>query len=513
VQELHAGGRLLYVGGIWHETHSFAAGATTKADFEAHWLLEGPALADAFAGTATEAGGALSRAAALGWSAVPGFYAAALPSGIVASGTWRELKERLIRSVQEARPDAVFLSLHGAMVAEDDLDPEATLLREVRAVVGEGVPIGVTLDSHANTSPHLVHAADVVVAYDTYPHTDFAERGAEVVELLTRMAQGERFSRALVQLPLAPPVLAQGSAGEPMRSLLAEAHALERSGACAAASWMPGFPYADVERMGMSAVLISSRPPAEVKAMAERLAQAAWEGRAKFRTELVPVAEAVRRVREAPAGPIALVDVSDNVGGGSPGDGTALLRELVQQRVAGAVVTIADRESIAKLASAAPGSRVELAAGGKADGRHGDPVPLEGVVHWSGEGRFILSGRWMKGMSMDPGRVAWVETAEGVHVVITERKVPPFDAGVLTRVGIDLASARAIVVKSALAWQAAFGDVVRGAIYVDTPGICTPYAERLPFRNRRKPLWPLDDSADFSDRRVHVFGPRRGERA
>lgn len=500
----------VYIGGAWHETHSFAADATTLADFQGHKLVEGRDLLDAFNGTATEIGGALPVFGEAGMTVVPGFFAGAMPSGVVTAPAWHEIRRRLLESVRASRPDAVFLSLHGAMVAEGEDDVEGSLLRAIRAAVGPDAPIAVTLDCHANTGPALVEAVDLLTAYDTYPHTDFAERGAEVASLLVRAMRGEVFARALVQLPIVPPVPSQATAASPMKELIALAHAAEQIPGYEVVSWMPGFPYSDVPRLGMSALVVCSAGEGAATDLASWLGRAAWSMRDRFTSSLVPVEEAVARADRAARGPVVLVDVADNIGGGSPGDGTAILAELMRRRVSGSVVSIADPEATREAVEAGAGARVSLCVGGKRDRMHGDPVLLAGTVRWCGDGAFTLKGSWMRGLTLRPGRCAWIESDAGVWVVLSERKVPPFDAGELRRVGIEPATCRVIAVKSAIAWQAAYGDLAAEAIYVDTPGICTPHLHRLPYQNRRRPLCPFDRGVDWADVRVHVFAPRRG---
>lgn len=497
------------MGGVWHETHSFAVEATTLSDFSGYKLLEGEALLTAFTHTSTEIGGALEVLSGAGVTVTPGFFAGAMPSGVVTADTWEHIRSRLLDSVRHAAPDAVFLSLHGAMVAEGEADAEGSLVQAVRDIVGDRVPIAVTLDCHANTGPVLVGAADILSAYDTYPHTDFADRGAEAARLLLRALGGQGFARALAQLPIVPPVPAQASADAPMRDLWAMAHSAEAMPGYEIVSWMPGFPYSDVPRMGMSAFVVSSAGEAAATALAKQLARAAWSVREQFTVSLVPAAEAVARGATAPKGPVVLVDVADNIGGGTPGDGTVILHHLVQDRVAGSVVCIADAESVQAAVQAGVGNRVALQVGGKRDGMHGEPVPFTGLVRWCGDGTFTLKGSWMRGLTIAPGLTAWVENDDGVSVVLNERKVAPFDAEELRRVGIEPAACRVIVAKSAIAWQAAYGDVATDAIYVDTPGICTPYIERLPYRNRRRPLLPFDPETTWDHVQVHTFPARR----
>src|SRR5688572_2188371 len=55
------------IGGVWHETNTFAPGRTTLEDFAAYRLADGPEeMLDTFEGTATEIGGALAACAERG---------------------------------------------------------------------------------------------------------------------------------------------------------------------------------------------------------------------------------------------------------------------------------------------------------------------------------------------------------------------------------------------------------------------------------------------------------------
>jgi microcystin degradation protein MlrC len=120
---------------------------------------------------------------------------------------------------------------------------------------------------------------------------------------------------------------------------------------------------------------------------------------------------------------------------------------------------------------------------------------VSGRVRLLADGRFVYRGSYMTGQVREMGRTAVVETA-GIHLVLTERKTMPFDAEQLRSVGITPERCRAIVVKSATAWRAAYVDMAGLVLEVDTPGICTTDLARLPYRHLRRPIYPLDpDSA------------------
>jgi microcystin degradation protein MlrC len=471
------------IGGLWHETNTFAPGRTTIEDFEAYRLADGPAaVRGALEGTATEVGGALAACAELGFEARPFFFAGAVPGPIVAARARARLWELFLARLEEACPvDGLLLALHGAMVAEDVEDPESDLLARVRERVGSA-PIAVVLDLHANPGEGLVEEADILLAYETYPHTDAADRAAGAVRLLADTIDGELAPLvAGRRLPLLTCPLVQATSEEPMAGLLAAARRIGARPGVAAASLVPGYAYADVERLGF-AVLVTGEAEAASTA-ADELAAAVWERRDGFRPALVSPEEAVRRAVRA-TGPIVLAEVADNVGGGAPGNATGLLAALVEAGAQSAVAVLHDPAAASAAAAARPGSEVELAVGDP-------PLLLRGRVARAAPASYRRTGSYMTGQEVEMGLCAVVE-ASGVEVVLTTRRVMPFDADHLRAVGIEPGERRILVAKSAIAWRAAFGDVAAEVVYVDTPGVCTCRLETLPYRRAPRPIVPLD---------------------
>lgn len=91
------------------------------------------------------------------------------------------------------------------------------------------------------------------------------------------------------------------------------------------------------------------------------------------------------------------------------------------------------------------------------------------------------------------GRTA-VLKSERVRIVVSERRVMPFDAAQLRALGIEPSRVGVLVVKSAVAGPA-YGDIAREAIVVDAPGVCASDLTSLPFRHAPRPLFPLDAHA------------------
>ncbi len=478
--------------GIWHETNTFFDRPTTIEDFRSFAYFEGGDLLDALTGTGTELGGALAAARELGVEAVPLVFAGALPSGpVVASDFDGVLTEILGRLRAQLPLDGVVLALHGAMVVEGRADPEADIIAEIRRVVG-GLPIAVTLDYHANVSGRLARLADVLCGYRTYPHVDLADRGHDALSAVVRAARRGRPPLShLVKLPLLTLPVAQESAARPMRDVLGLVEAACSDPDVWTACALPGFAYSDGPRLGFSVYVAADRDPA---AIAKEIASEVWSRRDEFAMTLYDPVSAVRRASTGPF-PAVLVDVADNVGGGSPGDSTAIVRALQQERVEGAVVVLWDPVAAAEL-NASDATHAEVRVGGRSAAVMGPPALVSGRVRRHGEVRYRRTGSYMTGAEVDMGRVGVIESAVG-SVVVTENRVVPFDDDHLTVLGIAPRAAHFLVAKGAIAWKAAFGDYAATTVYVDGPGTCPVSLAALDFSSRPRPMYPFEQQTPW----------------
>src|SRR5690606_13290385 len=366
------------------------------------------------------------------WDVRPLLYATATPSGAVERRAYEAIRDELVQRIAGAQLDGLLLILHGAMFVEGMEDAEADLLAAVRQVLPPGKPLAVTIDLHANVSQAVVDQADVIVAYKTYPHVDAYDRAVEATRLLDRMLRGEvRPATALRKPPLIMPVQAGETQRQPMKAVMELAAAIEARPHVLTASVVQGFAYADEERVGTAVLVTTDGRPDLAGAYADELAQFLWERREQLRIRNYTPEEAVRLAAAAPAGPVVLADVADNVGGGSAADGTAILVELLRQRAPSALVTINDPEAVAGAFAAGMGGVFRGEVGGKTDRFHGAPVPVEGrVVRLLADGRIRYMGPYMPGQPHDMGRSAVVRSG-GVDIVLTSNRTPPFDAAYL----------------------------------------------------------------------------------
>src|SRR5580692_914287 len=220
--------RILF-GGVWHETNSFSPITTDLEAFRKFQFVEGNELLTAYLGTNTEIGGFTEAAPTLGLRPIPTLFAGAVPSGLVTRAAIDFVVDAICDRARAGGFDAVYLALHGAMVAEGLPEADAYVVRRVRDTVGPDMLIVATFDLHANLSPAIVAAADVLIGYDTLPHVDMAERGREAASVLARlMSSGERPRKAFRKIPLLTVPQMQATDFSPMREIMAELFSIER---------------------------------------------------------------------------------------------------------------------------------------------------------------------------------------------------------------------------------------------------------------------------------------------
>jgi microcystin degradation protein MlrC len=491
------------VGGLFHETHTFAPKRTELADFEEQSLLYG---ADVESGTRDSRSGItgmIDGCRDRGWTALPTVYAGAMPAGIVDQSAFRHIFDEMISRLRAQLPvHGVLLALHGAMVTDEALDAEYDIVREVRNIVGDAVPIVVELDMHGNISKNMVDAADVLVSYDTNPHIDAYDRGVECAEILHQIMSGDlQPTTSSVHLPILLSPQATGTDDLPLSAVHDRRREIEADSDVVAVSVFGGFAYADTPDTGAAIIVTTNDRPDLAEQYANELAAILVTNRDAALPEFLNPADAVNRAATVPDGPVILVDSADNIGGGSPGDGTDGLRAMLDQDVERGTIILADAEAVAHCWEHEEGDEVSLDVGAKADDWHGEPVAVTGTIRAFSYGVYpceLPDNHFAAffGNTIRMGRTVWLQVG-GVNILLTERKVPPFDLAQLRGIGIIPEEQKMIVVKSAVAYRTAYLPIAAAVVEMDTAGLCSPNLSRFPYRNLKRPIFPLDADVEF----------------
>ncbi len=477
------------------ESNTFLPGQTTFEHFRQDLILSGEEVRRHFAAAHHEVRGFFDGLSRAGLDAVPIFAARAYPFGAIETSAFEKLVGMLLDELQQAgRLDGLLVAPHGATVAESHPDADGYWLSRVRQSVGPRMPIIGTLDPHANLSPQMVAATDALVSYRTNPHIDQEQRGLEAAELMARTLRGEvQPTQAGCFPPMAINIERQCTTEPPLSEVVAEFDAARAQPGVLAASLMLGFPYADVVEMGSSSLVVTDRNPALAQAVANQLGQAMWSRRAGLAGEFLSVEEAVTQAKSLP-GPTCLLDMGDNVGGGSPGNGTWLAHELHRQGVGPSFVCLYDPTAVMQVEALGVGSRIRLTVGSKTDELHGSPFHAVFVVKFVGDGQYAEDQVRHGGFtSFDQGRTAIVETEDRLlTVMLTSRRVPPFSLKQLTTFGLDPRSFHVLTAKGVNAPLAAYQPVCASILRVNTRGVTVADMTQLTYHRRRRPMYPFE---------------------
>ena len=482
--------------GLLHESNTFIAEKTTLRHFEQDVLLTGQAIKERFEPTAHELGGFFAGLAQESIDAVPVFAARALPYGPVTADTFQRLLEMMLSEVASVgQLDGVLAAPHGATVCESNRDADGCWLTQLREQTGESMPIIATLDAHANLSQTMVDATNALVAYRTNPHIDQFDRGVEAAQLMSKTLRGDVQPVQHAEFPpLAINIERQMTSEPHLSSLYRTLDTSRQQTGVLSNSILLGFPYADVEEMGSSVVVVTDNDTELAADQARMLSQQIWQQRDRFNGQFISMYDAVQQARTLP-GPVCLLDMGDNVGGGSPGDSTHLAHVILESDVPSSLVCIFDPQSVEESVTAGIGASASLWIGGKTDDQHGTPLPGKFTVQGIYEGRFTDTQiRHGAITHYDQGRSAVVQSSDGkITVLLTSKRVPPFSLVQLTSCGLVPADFHIIVAKGVNAPVAAYNTVCRDLIRVNSPGCTTADMTQLNFEYRRERMFPFEN--------------------
>jgi microcystin degradation protein MlrC len=485
---------LIAVGGFQHETNTFAPQKATFEDFAAPdaWpgLTRGAALFEAVRGINLPAAGFIAAARAAGHRLSPLTWCSATPSAHVTRDAYERICSMLIEDLRNARNlDAVYLDLHGAMVAEHVDDADGELLKRVRAAVGSDVPVIATLDFHANVSPLMVEQANALVAYRTYPHTDMSTSGARALQVLHDLHashRGERPRSRLRQLPFLIPLTSQCTLIEPLASVMGEVQQRERP-PLAAINFTPGFPAADVAECG-PAVFAHGFDAAELDRSVTHLANAVAQREGEFALEIYSIEAALREIARTPQDrgrPIVLADTQDNPGGGGTADTTSLLKALIERRGEHALAgVLCDPRAAERAHTAGLGAHIDIELGGYSGIADESPIRGRFTVAALGDGRFTATGPFYLGSRMELGPMALLRLGD-VHIAVASRKQQAADQAMFRHLGVEPCDFAVLALKSSVHFRADFGTIARRVLVVDAPGANVADPAKLPFKKLR----------------------------
>ena len=468
----------------------------TTSGFEAFVIQRGQELIDAQRGSNTSIAGAVEVFEATpGVEIVLAYAARPFSAGLLTREGFERLSTELLDHVREraAGVDAVYFSLHGAMAADGELDPEGYLLEQVRAIVGNEVPIVASLDMHGILTARMLQHLDGLTIFHTYPHVDFDDTGRRAAELLLKVLAGTRPVIARVVMPTLVRgdelITATGLFGR----LIGQAQELERSGTALAAGFMIGNPFTDVPELSSQAVVVTDGDAESAEREAVRLAEAFWPHRAQMQADLMPVEDAVALAMSLD-GPVILTDAADATSSGATGDSNVILRALLDAGYPGKVlVPVVDPPAVEAAFAAGVGATITVPIGGARDPRF-TPLELEVTVDLLSRGHAVHE---TMGAANECGNTA-VLLHGNVTIVAITKPANFFDRSVFRAAGREPERYDAIVVKSPHCEPHMYVEWAERNINVDAPGSTSANLPTLGHTICARPMFPMEPDATFT---------------
>ncbi len=483
------------------EVSSFNPVPSRYGDFA---VRHGSGIFDYHAAAREEVGGALSAfAAGARYEPIPTYSAKAITSGgTLSAADFERIADEFLDGLRRALPaSGAYFALHGAMAAEGECDPEGYLLEEARKIVGEQIPIVVSLDLHAILTSRMLRHSDAIVAYHTYPHVDFYETGVRAARLLSRILDGgARPVTARVKIPALVRgdelITATGSFGDVIRM----ARDFEGDPRGLSAGVIIGNPFTDVPGLRSNSLAVTNGDRDLAGRCAVELATQMWARRSAMQASLIGIREAVRLAGRT-RGTSVLMDAADATSSGASGDSNAILREAVEAGFLGSVLApIVDPGAVRDAFAAGVGSTVRTTVGGALDPGRFDPLPIEARVKLLSDGEFrseSFGSRW------SAGPTAVLES--GSHVVVaSSRAVHLYDRALFLSHGQDPKRFDLVVVKSPHCEPHMYRDWCGRLINVDGPGATSANLSSLGHVKCPRPIFPLDQCVELRPE-VEVF--------
>jgi microcystin degradation protein MlrC len=421
--------------------------------------------------------------------------ARATPSGVIDDEALETFITIMLEGIDKAgRLDGLLVAPHGAAISQSHPDMDGHWLSVVREKFGPDRPIIMTLDLHTNLSKKMIDATDATVMYRANPHLDQRERGIEAAELMVRTLKGQiKPTQAASFPPVAINIERQHTFEEPCLSLYKLAEAQRARPGVLTSSIALGFAYSDVPEMGSSFVCVTDNDKQLAQKYADEMADYLLAHRHDFVAVLTPPEEAVAKALLMP-GPVCMLDMGDNVGGGGGGDGVVIANVIHKRGGPRTFTCLWDPQAAAAARQAGQGASIRLSMGAKTSPVYGPPLICDVKVVRLHDGKFTEQTVTHWGMTeFDMGPTAIVETASGLTIQLTTNRTYPTSLNQLTCCGLDPAEFHIIIAKGVHAPIGAYMRACRSKIRVNTPGFTTADLSALTLKHRRTPLIPFEE--------------------
>lgn len=462
--------------GISHESNTFSVLLTKESEFKVLRgadVLKGQLWADVFKKAEIEV--------------IPTLHANAWPGGVVERSAFENFKTEILDRIKNAgHLDGIYMDMHGALNVEGYDDAQATLIKEIRDIVGNDLLISGSFDLHGNLSPDFVKYINLITAYRTAPHRDADETKVRAAQMLVdAMKFGLKPDIQYVVIPILVPGEKSITEVDPLHSIYSQIPEIAKTKGLLDASIFAGYCWADLPRSAMRVFVVAKDKKYSTIAKNEaiRLAKLIWDCRKKMVLDVPSgsIDEMIKKSEEYTNKTVFISDSGDNTTAGAPGDNTQVLDALLRYKVKNALMAgIVDPEALKDCIDAGCGKNVRLKLGGRVDNVFGKPLEINAKV------LFLSPDSIMK---TDRG-VAVIET-DGVKTVIIKTRRSFVEIKDFKEAGLNPLDFKIVIVKLGYLFPE-LRDIAPVHLIALTSGFCNLDMRTLPFKNVHRPCFPLD---------------------
>lgn len=475
----------LFIAGLDTETNTFSPMQTGLEAFRENLIAYGDATSRPLNCCSSQMSVWRKAAQEKAWCVVESLCAVAEPGGRTTRAVYESFRATILGDLKAAMPvDAVMLALHGACVAEGYDDVEGDLIEHVRGLVGPNVPVAAELDLHCHITDRMLANATMIATYKEYPHTDIEEVAGQLFRLVERTLAGE--VRPAMGVYDCRMINTFHPHRAPLRGIVDRMKAMEGQDGVLSVSFGHGFPWGDVEDVGAKMLVVTDNDPEKAAHTARSFGREIFDAREEMRGDYLGIDAALDRAVAAKSGPVVLADVSDNAGGGAPGDSTFILSRIIERGIEDVATCLYwDPIAVRMCREAGEGATLALRIGGKVGPASGDPLDLTVTVRRIASGITQRFGPTPLGI----GDAVWV-SAGNVDIVLNTVRTQTFHPECMSALGLDPAKKKIVVVKSSNHFRAGFEPIAREILYISAPGALQPSFEELAFTKLKRPYWP-----------------------
>lgn len=499
----------IIIGAMRHEVNSFCKNVVDLEEFRHGYLLYGEEIEQELTGKREGESAFLEVLKENGLKSACTIAARdASAGGPVTAEAFAHFKEefaRRTRIIMETEGvEAVLLNLHGAMLTKDSNDPEGEIVEIIRNIVGDSVPIGISLDAHAKITKRLVENADIIIGYHTIPHIDAYETSYRTAELIVGMLKGEvKPKMAAIAIPTLLPVEAENHTFGVYKEMVEESRKFEAEKGVYSVTCFPGQPWMDYPGNAGSFITAISDEMEKSEEIVRKMAEMLWKKKEDCVTDKYPIEEAVRKALEE-EGPVVIAELGDAPPAGSTGDGNDLLKALLEvQPKTPCLVTVVDPDAVKAACEAGEGNMVKTTVGWKLDDRWGSPVEIEGQILKIQEGNFVMT---MGDTQGHMGMSAVIKIGE-IYLIVCEYTFSHFDPNSYRCMGLEPEKVQIVGVKSTEHFRAFYGELAKDILLADTEGPSMSNFAGFTWQKKGRPIWPLDQFI-WSAREADVYKGR-----